>query len=112
MPFDPEKIHYWLPVNQYIGGIEHAVLHLIYTRYWTKMMRDIGLVRFDEPVERLLSQGMVCKETYYCPTHEWLFPEQVTDDNRCSICGSPVVIGRSEKMSKSRKNAVDPDRDD
>ncbi|HET8676438.1 MAG TPA: leucine--tRNA ligase, partial [Blastocatellia bacterium] len=108
MPFDPEKIHYWLPVNQYIGGIEHAVLHLIYTRYWTKMMRDIGLVRFDEPVERLLSQGMVCKETYHCPTHEWLFPEQVTDDNRCSICGSPVVIGRSEKMSKSRKNAVDP----
>ena len=108
MPFDPEKVHYWLPVNQYIGGIEHAVLHLIYTRYWTKMMRDIGLVRFDEPVERLLSQGMVCKETYHCPTHEWLFPEQVTDDNRCSICGSAVVIGRSEKMSKSRKNAVDP----
>ncbi len=107
-PFDPEKIHYWLPVNQYIGGIEHAVLHLIYTRYWTKMMRDIGLVRFDEPVERLLSQGMVCKETFFCPTHEWLFPEQVTDDNRCSICGSAVVIGRSEKMSKSRKNAVDP----
>jgi leucyl-tRNA synthetase len=107
-PFDPEKIHYWLPVNQYIGGIEHAVLHLIYTRYWTKMMRDIGLVRFDEPVDRLLSQGMVCKETFFCPTHEWLFPEQVTDDNRCSICGSPVVIGRSEKMSKSRKNAVDP----
>lgn len=108
MPFDPEKIHYWLPVNQYIGGIEHAVLHLIYTRYWTKMMRDIGLVKFDEPVERLLSQGMVCKETYFCPNHEWLFPEQVTDDKHCSICGSEVVIGRSEKMSKSKKNAVDP----
>jgi leucyl-tRNA synthetase len=107
-PFDPDKVDYWLPVDQYIGGIEHAVLHLIYTRYWTKMMRDIGLVKFDEPVERLLSQGMVCKETYYCPNHEWLFPEQVTDEKRCSICGSEVVIGRSEKMSKSRKNAVDP----
>lgn len=107
-PFDPEKIHYWFPVDQYIGGIEHAVLHLIYTRYWTKMMRDFGLVKFDEPVARLLSQGMICKETYFCPTHEWLFPEQVTEDKRCSICGAEVVIGRSEKMSKSRKNAVDP----
>jgi leucyl-tRNA synthetase len=97
-----------MPVDQYIGGIEHAVLHLIYTRYWTKMMRDIGLVKFDEPVARLLSQGMICKETYFCPNHEWLFPEQVTEDKRCSICGSEVVIGRSEKMSKSRKNAVDP----
>ena len=107
-PFDPEKIEHWLPVDQYIGGIEHAVLHLIYTRYWTKVMRDLGLVKLDEPVARLLTQGMVNKETYFCPEHEWLFPEQVTEEKTCSICGKEVITGRVEKMSKSRKNAVDP----
>ena len=110
MPFDPQIIKYWLPVDQYIGGIEHAVLHLIYTRYWNKVMRDLGLVEFNEPVSRLLTQGMICKETYRCPNpdHDWLFPEQVTDEKKCSICGQPVEVGRVEKMSKSRKNAVDP----
>ncbi|HXI89395.1 MAG TPA: leucine--tRNA ligase, partial [Blastocatellia bacterium] len=107
-PFDPEKVAYWMPVDQYIGGIEHAVLHLIYTRYWTKVMRDLGLVKFDEPVTRLLTQGMINKETYFCPEHEWLFPEQVTVEKTCTICGKEVVTGRVEKMSKSRKNAVDP----
>ena len=107
-PFDPEKVAYWMPVDQYIGGIEHAVLHLIYTRYWTKVMRDLGLVKFDEPVTRLLTQGMINKETYFCPEHEWLFPEQVTEQKTCSICGKEVVTGRIEKMSKSKKNAVDP----
>ena len=107
-PFDPAKIAYWLPVDQYIGGIEHAVLHLIYTRYWNKVMRDLGLVNFNEPVHRLLSQGMVCKETFKCPEHEWLFPEQVTDEKTCKICGRAVEVGRVEKMSKSKKNAVDP----
>ena len=107
-PFDSSKVHYWLPVDQYIGGIEHAVLHLIYTRYWCKVMRDIGLVKFDEPVTRLLTQGMVNKETYFCPEHEWLFPEQVTEQKACAICGREVITGRVEKMSKSRKNAVDP----
>jgi leucyl-tRNA synthetase len=109
-PFDPGKIHHWLPVDQYIGGIEHAVLHLIYTRYWNRVMRDMGLVKFDEPVTRLLTQGMICKETFRCPNpdHDWLFPEQVTEDKKCVMCGSPVEIGRVEKMSKSRKNAVDP----
>ena len=108
MPFDPEKIHYWMPVDQYIGGIEHAVLHLIYTRYWCKVMRDLGLVKFDEPIKRLLTQGMICKETFKCPDHEWLFPEQVTEERTCRICGKPVEVGRSEKMSKSKNNAVDP----
>jgi leucyl-tRNA synthetase len=107
-PFDPKKVAYWLPVDQYIGGIEHAVLHLIYTRYWNKVMRDIGLVKFDEPVKRLLTQGMINKETYFCPEHEWLFPEQVTEGKTCLICGKAVVTGRVEKMSKSKKNAVDP----
>ncbi len=107
-PFDPEKVAYWMPVDQYIGGIEHAVMHLIYTRYWTKVMRDMGLVKFDEPVTRLLTQGMINKETYFCPEHEWLFPEQVTEGKTCTICGKEVITGRVEKMSKSRKNAVDP----
>ncbi|HWN98949.1 MAG TPA: leucine--tRNA ligase [Blastocatellia bacterium] len=107
-PFDLEKVAYWLPVDQYIGGIEHAVLHLIYTRYWTKVMRDLGLVKLDEPIARLLTQGMVSKETYFCPDHEWLFPEQVTEEKTCSICGKKVITGRVEKMSKSKKNAVDP----
>jgi leucyl-tRNA synthetase len=107
-PFDPEKVAHWLPVDQYIGGIEHAVLHLIYTRYWTKVMRDLGLVKLDEPIARLLTQGMVNKETYFCPEHEWLFPEQVIDEKICSICGKEVITGRVEKMSKSKKNAVDP----
>jgi len=107
-PFDPKVIEYWLPVDQYIGGIEHAVLHLIYTRYWTKVMRDLGLVKFDEPVRRLLTQGMINKETFWCPNDEWLFPEQVTEDKSCLLCGSKVEVGRVEKMSKSKKNAVDP----
>jgi leucyl-tRNA synthetase len=107
-PFDPAKVAYWMPVDQYIGGIEHAVLHLIYTRYWNKIMRDMGLVKFSEPVERLLTQGMINKATFRCPEHEWLFPEQVTEDKTCKICGRPVEVGRIEKMSKSKKNAVDP----
>jgi leucyl-tRNA synthetase len=71
-------------------------------------MRDLGLVSFDEPVTRLLTQGMINKETFWCPNDEWLFPEQVVDGSRCLLCGSEVRVGRVEKMSKSRKNAVDP----
>jgi leucyl-tRNA synthetase len=107
-PFDPAKVAYWFPVDQYIGGIEHAVMHLIYTRYWNRVMRDFGLVKFDEPVTRLLTQGMIVKESYRCPEHEWLFPEEVSEDKTCKFCGRPVIIGRLEKMSKSKKNAVDP----
>ena len=69
-PFEPEIAAYWTPVDQYIGGIEHAVLHLIYTRLWTKVMRDLGWCAFDEPVKRLLTQGMVCQATFRCYEHE------------------------------------------
>ncbi|MBO0719268.1 MAG: leucine--tRNA ligase [Blastocatellia bacterium] len=107
-PFNPEVAAYWMPVEQYIGGIEHAVLHLIYTRLWTKIMRDLGLISFGEPVKKLLTQGMVCLATNRCLEHNWLNPEEVID-GRCKYCQRPVTVGRSEKMSKSKKNTVDPD---
>ena len=108
LPFAPEIAAYWTPVDQYIGGIEHAVLHLIYTRLWTKIMRDLGLVNFDEPVKRLLTQGMVCLATYRCEEHDWLYPYEV-EDGKCKFCGRQAEVGRIEKMSKSKKNTVDPD---
>lgn len=106
---DKEKISYWMPVEQYIGGVEHAVLHLLYSRFFTRVLRDLGIVDFDEPFTNLLTQGMVCKETLRCPEHGWLFPEEAKDQ-RCVHCGSPVIRGRVEKMSKSKRNVVDPDR--
>ncbi len=108
LPFDPAVAAYWTPVEQYIGGIEHAVLHLIYTRLWTKIMRDLGLITFGEPVKKLLTQGMVCLGTFRCEEHDWLNPAEVAD-GKCKFCGRTAVAGRIEKMSKSKKNTVDPD---
>jgi leucyl-tRNA synthetase len=108
-PFDPEKVKYWMPVDQYIGGIEHAVMHLLYSRFFTKVVRDLGLTKIDEPFTNLLTQGMVCKETLRCPEHGWLFLEDVKDD-KCRLCGKAVERGRVEKMSKSKKNVIDPDK--
>ncbi len=108
LPFAPEIAAYWMPVDQYIGGIEHAVLHLIYTRLWTKIMRDLGLVTFGEPVIKLLTQGMVCLASYRCEEHDWLYPYEVID-GKCKFCSRDVIVGRIEKMSKSKKNTIDPD---
>lgn len=109
LPFAPEVAAYWTPVDQYIGGIEHAVLHLIYTRLWTKIMRDLGLITFGEPVKKLLTQGMVCLATARCQEHDWIHPSTEVVDGNCKFCGRPAVIGRIEKMSKNKKNTVDPD---
>jgi leucyl-tRNA synthetase len=108
-PFNKEDANYWMNVDQYIGGIEHAILHLLYARFYTKVLRDLGYVSIDEPFKRLLTQGMVCKETYKCPNDGWLFPEEAKD-GKCTKCGSDVTIGRVEKMSKSKKNVIDPNK--
>ena len=115
------RTDYWMPMDQYIGGIEHAVLHLLYARFWTKVMRDFGLVKFDEPFTNLLTQGMVLNETYYredgAGKKTWFNPEEVAltpDDRgrpvsaRLSADGQPVSIGGTEKMSKSKNNGIDP----
>jgi len=105
---DRQKLDYWMPVDQYIGGIEHAILHLLYSRFYTKMLRDFGVIGVDEPFTNLLTQGMVCKETMKCKEHGYLYPEQAAE-GKCHICGREVVIGKTEKMSKSLKNVIDPD---
>ncbi len=107
-PVDQAAVDYWLPADQYIGGVEHAVMHLLYARFWTKILRDLGMISLDEPFENLLTQGMVCMETRSCPEHGWLYPEEV-EDGRCSRCQAEAVSGRNEKMSKSKKNVIDPD---
>jgi leucyl-tRNA synthetase len=109
--FDKAAVDYWMPVDQYIGGVEHAILHLLYSRYYTRVLKDMGLVKFKEPFTRLLTQGMVCKETVICPVHGFLLPEEVKISGSgrvCAKCGEKVSLGRIEKMSKSKKNVVDP----
>lgn len=101
-PIDKELVKSWLPVNQYIGGIEHAVLHLLYSRFFVKALRDLGYIDFDEPFSKLLTQGMVCHETYKTENGSWLSPIDAKEYK------GKITVGRSEKMSKSKKNTVEP----
>ena len=109
---DRDAVDYWLPVDQYIGGIEHAVLHLLYSRFFTRALNKCGYLGIKEPFEGLLTQGMVCHETYKDAAGNWLLPEEVElDGDKPALRdgGGPVTVGRSEKMSKSQKNVVDPE---
>ena len=112
---------YWMPMDQYIGGIEHAVLHLLYARFWTKVMRDMGMVSFDEPFTRLFTQGMLLNESFYreeaSGKKRWFYPNEVEvqhDDKGRPVGataredGLPVTLGGIEKMSKSKNNVVEP----
>jgi len=111
-PLDRKRVDYWMPVDQYIGGIEHAILHLLYSRFFTRVLKKMGWVNVEEPFINLLTQGMVCKEIFVCPKDGYLFPNEVEaqgDAFRCRKCGVPITSGRLEKMSKGKKNVVDPE---
>ncbi len=108
---DKDAVDYWLPVDQYIGGVEHAVLHLLYSRFFTRALKRCGYLDLDEPFEGLFTQGMVCHETYQDQAGNWLQPTELRRDDAgkpVTASGSPISIGRSIKMSKSKKNTIDP----
>ncbi|AIT07404.1 leucyl-tRNA synthetase [Sphingomonas taxi] len=107
-PFDRAVAESWLPVGQYIGGVEHAILHLLYARFWTRALKHMGQLDIAEPFTGLFTQGMVTHETYKSADNRWLSPDDVRDGLEVAT-GQPVTIGRVEKMSKSKKNTVDPE---
>ncbi len=123
-PLEPESLKYWLPVDCYIGGIEHAVLHLLYSRFFTRALQKCGMVNLSEPFKRLETQGMISHETYKNSEGKWLSPDEIgTQEEKKSPnpesripnpklvelkTGLPVTVGRIEKMSKSKKNTIDP----
>ncbi|MGH6921226.1 MAG: leucine--tRNA ligase [Geminicoccaceae bacterium] len=110
--FDRAEVEHWMPVDQYIGGVEHAVLHLLYSRFFARALRKCGYLGFDEPFTGLFTQGMVCHKTFRDAAGNWRQPDEVEQDAngvwRLIADGSEVTVGRSEKMSKSRRNTVDP----
>ncbi|HET7317287.1 MAG TPA: leucine--tRNA ligase, partial [Sphingomicrobium sp.] len=111
-PFDRAEAEKWLPVAQYIGGVEHAILHLLYARFWTRALQRMGKIGIAEPFKGLFTQGMVTHETYRAGDGSWLSPNEVRKDGDDWVhieSGEPVTPGRTEKMSKSKRNTVDPE---
>jgi leucyl-tRNA synthetase len=111
-PFDRAEAEKWLPVDQYIGGVEHAILHLLYARFWTRALNRIGRLGMSEPFKGLFTQGMVTHETYRAGDGSWLSPDEVKRDGDDWVhieSGTPVTLGRVEKMSKSKRNTIDPE---
>ena len=109
--FSEEAIKYWMPVDQYIGGVEHAVMHLLYSRFFMRALKAVKIIDIEEPFNSLQTQGMVCHQTYATEDKQWLFPNEVIKDNNNFFHAEtkkPVFVGRTEKMSKSKKNVVDP----
>jgi leucyl-tRNA synthetase len=112
-PFDRAEAEKWLPVGQYIGGVEHAILHLLYARFWTRALERMGKIGVSEPFKGLFTQGMVTHETYLSADGRWLNPDEVEVGTSGALIeratGAGVSLGRVEKMSKSKKNTVDPE---
>ena len=111
-PFSKTDIDYWMPVDQYVGGVEHAILHLLYSRFFTKALNKINKVSFTEPFDGLFTQGMVCHETYKTETNDWVFPNDVIEKDglyRHLKTDEKIIRGPVESMSKSKKNVIDPE---
>ena len=111
-PFNAQKVNKYLPVDKYIGGIEHAILHLLYSRFFMKALRDIYKLKVNEPFQQLFTQGMITHKTYKTPKNEWVMPKEVISDRGKLIrdkTRESIEEGPSEKMSKSKKNVVEPD---
>jgi leucyl-tRNA synthetase len=112
VPVDRAAVDHWMPVDQYIGGIEHAILHLLYSRFFMRAMRQTGHIGLDEPFAGLFTQGMVNHESYRAADGSWLYPEEIEKQADGAVVqrgsGAPVAVGRVEAMSKSKRNTVDP----
>jgi len=110
-PFNIDEINYWMPVDQYIGGVEHAILHLLYSRFFTLALKNEYKFEFSEPFENLFTQGMVCHPTFKTKTGRWVFPKEVEEKNNSFFLNNDeeVFKGDSQAMSKSKKNIIDPD---